>query len=80
MTSSLASSSATDVSDRIRRATKEVLEKQLGLGLDVVTDGEMSRENYYLHFCRRLEGVDMDKCTTKVMREGETSLKCKAWF
>ncbi len=29
---------------------KEVVEEQVALGLDVITDGEVTRENYIFHF------------------------------
>ena len=50
---------------------KEVIAKQVDLGLDVVTDGEMPRESYYLHFVRHPNGIDMVSVEEKTMREGE---------
>ena len=34
----------------IKKAQKEVLDVQTELGIDVITDGEVSRENYIFHF------------------------------
>lgn len=65
-----AQSSAMKLDANIERAIEEVVEKQIHLGLDVITDGEMPRENYYLHFCRHLQGVDMDNLEEKTMRSG----------
>ena len=37
------------------------------LGLDVITDGEVPRENYYLHFIRNgVKGIDLDVLSDKV--------------
>jgi methionine synthase II (cobalamin-independent) len=53
------------------QAVKDVLDIQESLGIDVVTDGEMARETYYLHLCRNLSGVDFENTVDKVMREGK---------
>ncbi len=43
-----------------RRATKEVIEDQIDAGIDVVTDGEVRRENYVHAQCRHLSGFDFE--------------------
>ena len=58
----------------MERAIREVVEKQIDIGLDVITDGEMPRENYYLHFCRHLEGIDTNNLEVKTMRSGELQI------
>lgn len=54
----------------IMKATKEVIEAQHRCGVDVVTDGEVRRENYIHHLCRFIEGIDFDKLTSTVVRTG----------
>jgi len=49
----------------------EVIEKQAELGVDIVTDGEVGREGYYMHFVRNgLTGIDLVDLSDKVMRDG----------
>ena len=43
-----------------RRATKEVIDDQIDAGIDVVTDGEVRRENYVHAQCRDLRGFDFE--------------------
>ena len=57
----------------IEKARNEVIKKQLDLGLDVLTDGEIERENYIYHFVRNLKGIDMDEISTKTIRDGKDS-------
>ena len=52
------------------RATKEVIEDQIECDIDIVTDGEVKRENYIHYHCRHLEGSDFNKLTKKVIRTG----------
>lgn len=55
----------------IEKATCEVLHTQRDLGIDVVTDGEMGRNNYIYPFCRNLNGFDFDKLKEKTCRNGK---------
>ena len=53
------------VQDKVR----EVVKVQEDLGLDVITDGEVPRENYYLHFIRNgVRGIDLEVLSDKVQR------------
>ena len=52
------------------RATKEIVQDQIECGIDIVTDGEVRRENYIHYHCRHLEGIDFNKLTKKVARTG----------
>jgi methionine synthase II (cobalamin-independent) len=61
----------TDIEDSIVKAVDEVVTKQLDLGIAVITDGEMERETYFLHFVRRIKGVDTEKLVKKSIRNGE---------
>ncbi len=58
------------------RATREVIEDQVGAGIDIPTDGEVRRENYIHYHCRHLAGFDFEKLVNKVLRDGayETEL------
>jgi len=50
------------------RATVEVVEEQVELGIDIPTDGEVRRENYIHYHCRHLAGIDFERLTEKEMR------------
>ena len=56
------------------KATKQVILDQEDCGIDILTDGEVRRENYIHYHCRHLEGVDFDTLTEKVARTG--NYKC----
>jgi len=56
------------------KATKEVINDQIECGIDVVTDGEVRRENYIHYHCRHITGVDFNKLTEKTARTG--NYKC----
>ena len=45
----------------------------LDLGIDVVNDGELPRENYFLHFVRKIKGIDADNLVAKTVRNGKFS-------
>ena len=53
-----------------QKATEEVIKDQIECGIDIVTDGEVRRENYIHYHCRHLEGIDFNKLTKKVARTG----------
>jgi len=52
------------------RATKEVIQEQVDCGVNVVTDGEIRRENYIHYFCRFVEGIDFTDKTEIQARNG----------
>ena len=52
------------------KAAKEVIQDQVECGIDIVTDGEVRRENYIHYHCRHLEGIDFNKLTKKSARTG----------
>jgi len=56
-----------------RKATKEILEDQIGIGIDIVTDGEIRRENYIHYHCRHISGIDFSYLTKKIARTGNYS-------
>ena len=56
------------------KATKQVILDQEECGIDIITDGEVRRENYIHYHCRHLEGIDFDTLTEKVARTG--NYKC----
>lgn len=51
-------------------ATKQIIEDQVGAGVDIPTDGEVRRENYIFYQCRRLGGVSFETVTHKTVRQG----------
>merc|ERR1719336_3586069 len=52
------------------RATKEVVNEQVACGVNIVTDGEVRRENYIHYFCRFVEGIDFEDKTEIQARNG----------
>lgn len=56
--------------------TRQVIEDQVGAGIDIPTDGEVRRENYVHYHCRHLDGFDFENLTHRVLRGGayETDL------
>ena len=59
--------------ENLRRAAGEVMEEQIRLGVDVITDGEVERGAYYMHIMRNIEGIDLENLEKKVMRSGAYS-------
>ena len=55
------------------QATEDVIEAQCSCGVDVVTDGEVRRENYIHYLCRFIEGIDFEQLTHSVLRNGDES-------
>ena len=56
------------------KATSEVITDQINCGVDIITDGEIRRENYIHYHCRHLEGIDFNILNEKVARTG--NYKC----
>ena len=52
------------------KSTKEVIQDQIECGIDIVTDGEVRRENYIHYHCRHIQGIDFNQLTKKVARTG----------
>ena len=51
-------------------ATKEVINDQIESGIDIITYGEIRRENYIHYHCRYLSGIDFNTLTKKTARTG----------
>lgn len=49
-----------EIYERLKRVTKSVVEKQIEMGIDVITNGEIARENYIYTFLRYLQGFDFE--------------------
>ncbi len=56
------------------KGTAQVIADQEEAGVDVVTDGEVRRENYIHYHCRRLAGFDFENLTTKSVRNDAYSV------
>ncbi|MBT6136591.1 MAG: cobalamin-independent methionine synthase II family protein [Rhodospirillaceae bacterium] len=52
------------------QAAAEVIADQIDCGIDIVTDGEVRRENYIHYHCRHLDGFDFENLTRRVLRDG----------
>lgn len=59
-----------EVEALVTRGIKEVVRFQDKLGLDILTDGEIGRENYMALQCRHLDGIDFNEPLTKKMIRG----------
>ena len=54
----------------IEKAVQEVINDQINCGIDIITDGEVRRENYIHHHCRYINGINFDYLTKKTARTG----------
>ena len=54
----------------IKKACQEIIKEQETVGIDIITDGEIRRENYVLYHCRHLKGINFSKLTKKAVRSG----------
>ena len=54
----------------IEKAVEQVISDQIDCGIDIVTDGEVRRENYIHHHCRYINGIDFENLTKKTARTG----------
>ena len=52
------------------QATKDVINDQIECGIDIITDGEIRRENYIHYHCRHIQGIDFNKLSKKIARTG----------
>ena len=64
-----------EMEEVVLKASSEILKLQREIGIDVVTDGEMRRENYVYYFCRKLNGFDFEKLTKVSPRNGAYTAK-----
>ncbi len=62
-----------DANAIITRGIGEAVQDQVGAGIDIPTDGEISRENYIHYHCRHLHGIDFVNLTNKEVRGGTYS-------
>jgi 5-methyltetrahydropteroyltriglutamate--homocysteine methyltransferase len=56
------------------KATSEIITDQIECGIDIITDGEVRRENYIHYHCRHITGIDFNNLTEKIARTG--NYKC----
>jgi len=54
-----------DINSILERGTHEAVNDQVDAGIDIPTDGEITRENYIHYHCRHLEGMDFKNLTEK---------------
>ena len=59
-----------DIENQLTRATHEVIDLQMDVGLKTITDGELRREKYVYTFCRSLNGFDFVNTKNKICRNG----------
>lgn len=51
-----------------QRAAAEVIDDQVSAGINIVTDGEVRRENYVHYQCRHFAGFDFDDLSERTIR------------
>lgn len=59
-----------DLEKQIEKATQEVINEQIELGINIISDGEVRRENYIHYFCRFLQGFEFNQLRTILIRNG----------
>ncbi len=59
-----------DIDEILDRATQEVVQEQVQVGIDIPTDGEIRRENYIHYQCRNFDGFDFAHLTRLELRNG----------
>ena len=59
-----------NIEEILDRGTREVVNDQVKVGVDILTDGEVRRENYIHYHCRHIDGIDFSDLTQKVSRQG----------
>ena len=59
-----------DAESIIAKGVAEAIADQISCGIDIPTDGEISRENYIHYHCRHLQGFDFINLTAKEVRGG----------
>ena len=59
-----------DAESIIAKGVAEAIADQISCGIDIPTDGEISRENYIHYHCRHLQGFDFTNLTAKEVRGG----------
>ena len=59
-----------DAEGMFTRAARDVIDDQVVAGIDIVTDGEVRRENYIHYHCRRLSGIDFSQRQEMEFRPG----------
>lgn len=59
-----------DIAEIHNRATRETVQAQVALGIDIPTDGEIRRENYINYQCRNFDGFDFENLTLVTLRNG----------
>ena len=59
-----------EAEQRFVEAAGNVIADQTDAGIDIVTDGEVRRENYIYYHCRQLAGFDFENLTEQDVRGG----------
>lgn len=59
-----------DIEDLLDRGTRQVVQEQVKVGIDIPSDGEVRRENYIHYHCRHIDGIDFSHLTKRVLRQG----------
>ncbi len=62
-----------DAENQFVRAAKAVIDDQVDAGIDIVTDGEVRRENYIHYHCRHIDGINFEHLTETAVRGGNYS-------
>jgi len=66
----------TKLEENFNKAIEEVIKEQVDLKIDVITDGEIRRENYIYAFCRSIKNIDFHILTERELRNKAYKTKC----
>lgn len=67
------------VAEMIARGVADAVADQVDAGVDIVTDGEIARDNYLHYHCRHLDGIDFEYLTERSLRTEEHRLALPTW-
>jgi len=76
VTDYLKNNDLTNLEENFNKAIEEVIKEQINLNIDIITDGEIRRENYIHAFCRSIKNIDFSILTERELRNGAYKTKC----
>ena len=65
-----------ELEKNFNKAIEEVIKEQVDLKIDVITDGEIRRENYIYAFCRSIKNIDFNILIERKLRNEAYKIKC----
>ena len=75
----ISTESSSELAQMIARGVADVVRDQVDAGIDIVTDGEIARDNYLHYHCRHLDGIDFEHLTERSLRHEGYRLALPTW-